>query len=276
MTEGKLIIQQAILSPSVGFMAPLSDGTRDEQAELTTVVRNLGDTDIVLNATRLEVIRSRTLKIQGGTSAADVLQDTIGDSSPIVVRAGQTARVTFGDLINLEGVISAVEREDNLDEATLIGGLPWPAINGRQYVDRFSFLMSRLYGSQAALRATYFTRDYQTAATIEIPLKKSAGYFYNGEVFDRKTGRHVFQPLPAYDAFLGGYLKQKEIWVPGFKIREPEHRCIDMISDASVPGGWTSREVRCGNKNAESASTPQSVKGRIDGSQLVNHISNLE
>jgi hypothetical protein len=59
--------------------------------------------------------------------------------------------------------------------------------------------------------------------------------------------------------FLGGYFKQKEQWVPGFKAKEPERRCVDFSPDASVPGGWASREVRCENKSPESVLTPQRV-----------------
>jgi hypothetical protein len=109
----------------------------------------------------------------------------------------------LGSLINLAGIISAVEQYDNLDAAVLHNDFAFPTVRDRSSVDRFSQLMSTLYGNHTALRVTYFARDYQTVATIDIPIKKSADFFYNGEIFDRKTGRHTFQPLPAYDAFFG-------------------------------------------------------------------------
>lgn len=141
--------------------------------------------------------------------------------------------------------LRAIEDENNLDNATLVPGVKPDRANGKEYVDRMIELMSRLYGKNTVLRVTYFSRDYQSVASIDIPIGKGTDFFYKGESFDRKTKRQTFQPLLAYDAFLGGYLKRKEIWVPGFKIRQAATRCINVTPDATVPGGLRYHDGDC-------------------------------
>jgi hypothetical protein len=243
--RGQIVIQQAWLAPSLAFMSPQYDGSLDEQAVLTTIVRNLTADDLILTAARLEIVGKTTLALKGNILAEGVLHAAIGDTRPIKVEAGQSAKIILGDTIILPDIISGIERDNNMDTAMLVYGISPPRINGRQYVDRMSQLMSRLYGKSTIIRVTYFTNDYRPVARLDLPIDKGADLFYNGETFDVKTQRHAFRPLLAYDAFLGGYLKQKELWVRGFKIREPPARCIDAIPDSTVPGGMRYRDDDC-------------------------------
>jgi len=252
-------------------MAPEENEGRNEQAELTTVVRNLSGEDLVLDAARLQIIGSSAMKVQGGIVSKDVLKDTIGDTNPIVVKAGRIANVTLGDTIVLPGIIRAIEMNDNLDAATLVPAMSPPRVNGDEYVNRFSQLMSDLYGKNTIIRITFFTRDYQTVASINIHIDKGTDFFYEGEEFDRKTARHTFRPLLAYDAFLGRYLKQKEVWIPGFKIREAPRSCIDVIRDAGVPGGWRYKERRCGNDDSSPPDTSLTPTTSTDHAASVTH-----
>jgi hypothetical protein len=243
--RGQLVIQQAWLEPSPGFMSPLYDGTLDEQAVLTTIVRNLTADDLVMTAARIEIVGKTTLALQGNILAEGVLHAAIGNTRPIKVEAGQSAKIILGDTIILPKIISSIEQDNNMNMAMLVPGPSPPRINGSEYVDWMGRLMSRLYGKSTIIRVTYFINDYRPVARIDVPIDKGVDVLYNGEDFDVKTQKHAFRPLLAYDAFLGGYLKQKEIWVPGFKIQEPRVRCIDAIADSTVPGGMRYRNGDC-------------------------------
>lgn len=243
--RGQIVIQQAWLEPSPGFMSRQYDGSPDEQAVLTTIVRNLTADDLILTAARLEIVGKTNLALKGNILAENVLHAAIGDTRPTKVEAGQSAKIILGDMIVLPDIISGIEQDNNMNTAMLVYGISPPRINGSQYVDRMGKLMSRLYGKSTIIRVTYFINDYRPVARIDLPIGKGVDFLYNGETFDVKTKRHAFRPLLAYDAFLGGYLKQKELWVRGFKIREPPVRCIDAIPDSTVSGGMRYRDADC-------------------------------
>lgn len=67
-------------------------------------------------------------------------------------------------------------------------------------------------------------------------------FFYRGEAVDEK-GRIHYAPRMAYDAFLGEYLQVREKWEPGFYINNPPTRVIEVVPDATVPGGMRYRDL---------------------------------
>lgn len=240
-----VMISEAWLSPAPGFMSRQIDQRLCELASLTTSVRNLTNKPIIVNAVRLEVIGRTHLKKKGEMSGEGILQPSVGDTHPITIPPGQTVKIQFSETLNLDGIIDAIERNDNLDNAFVQNSITPPRINGDEYVKQFSWLMESLYGKETQLRVTYFTGDYRTVAKIAIPISDGTDFFYHGESGDRNTGRIAYRPLLAYDAFLGEYLKNKEIWIPGFKIRKTPVRCVNLIPNANVPGGLEYHDIEC-------------------------------
>lgn len=246
-----LMVSETWLSPAPGFMSRLPDQHLDEQVVLTTVVRNLTSEPVIVNAVRLEILGRTHLRKKGMMGGEGVLQPTVGDTTPITILPAQTVQIQFGETLNLDGIIDAIEREDNLDNAFVQDSITPPRINGDEYIKRFSKLMESLYGKETQLRVTYFTGDYRTVAKITIPISDGTNFFYHGESVNRNTGRITYRPLLAYDAFLGKYLKDKEIWVPGFKIREAPVRCINIIPNSNIPGGLEYHDADCKQKRSE-------------------------
>ena len=249
-----LMISETWLSPAPGFMSRQVDQRFSELAVLTTVVRNLTNKPIIVNAVRLEILGRTHLRKKGGFGGIGVLQPSVGNTKPITIPPDQTVKIQFGETLSLDGIIDAIERNDNLDNAFVQDSITPPRINGDEYVKRFSKLMESLYGKSTQLRVTYFTGDYRTVAKITIPISDGTDFFYHGESINRNTGRVTYRPLLAYDAFLGEYLKNKEVWVPGFKIRETPVRCINVIPNANVPGGFEYHDVDCKQRGNEKVS----------------------
>lgn len=251
----RLVVQQAWLIPTPGFMAPTLNGKRDEQAALTIVVRNLADHDLLINSARLEVFGAKAIAVKGGMIGGDALSSAIGGTNPIRIEAGATRMITLGETIELPNIINGIEGLIDVEGVMVIDELVPPRSNGARYIEDISQLMSGLYGKGAFLRASLFTGDYKLVARFDIPLAKGSDFFYKGERFDGKLKRHTYQPMLAYDAFLGCYLKQREVWVVGFKIKETPKRCIQVMSDSSVPGGLLYSEASC--NQSEQKPTPK-------------------
>jgi len=245
VSRGRLVIQEVWLVPTIGFMSPTPKGSRNEHVSMTAVVRNLTDKDVLINATTLEIHRSRRIEVQPSLSGVGVIGHSINDNVPIRIEAGKTGRITLGDTLNLPDIINGVENSIELADVMVMDELDPPRSNGAEYVEKVGQLISKMYGKNARLTASFFTGDYQVVARFDIPLDKGVDFFYRGERFDRKLKRQVFQPLLAYDAFLGCYLKQKERWVVGFKIHETPRQCIDVVPDPGVSGGQRYRDAVC-------------------------------
>lgn len=238
-----LFVTEAWLSPALGFEA--WRGESKERAELTTVVRNLSNEVLLITAVKLDIIGHTTLKKAGWMTGEHILQTRAAGTEPIAVLPGGSSEISFAETLGLEGITAEIEHNDNLDDALILDDIKPPRINGTQYVERFSRIMEARYGKDTRLRVTYFVGDYRPIAQVSIPIANGTDFFYHGEATDKKTGKVSYQPRLAYDAFLGQYLKQKEIWVPGFHIRETPTHCIDVIPDASTPGGLDYQNADC-------------------------------
>lgn len=243
--RGKLVIKNAWLVPAPGFMSKSPDGSANEQAVFVAVVKNLSPDSIVINAAKLEISGKTVLSLNGFSDGVGIIGPHVGNGSSISIGPGQTAKISFSQTVALGGIIEEIENSIKTDEVMIIEQADPPRSNGFEYVTGIARIMSKLYGSNTYLRATFYTEDYFPLAKFRIPINTGADLFYNGEVMESRTKKPVFRPKLAYDAFLGGYLKQKELWVPGFKIRETPKRCIDAIPDMNVPGGFRYSDVKC-------------------------------
>lgn len=241
--RAKVVIKNAWLRPSLGFMLPKLPQL-NEMVVLTVVLRNLSDRDVLLNAARLELVGARGAYLRGSQQGGGVLQRYIGDTSPIRIAAGKTAEITFGDAITFPGLIEKIETSIDTSKVMVIDELTPPRSNGDEFTEQLANLIAANYGKNAFLRASLFTEDYQLVQSFKIPLGKTASFFYDGERAD-KGGRYVFEPLISYDAFLGCYLKLKELYLPGFTIAETPTTCIDVTPDETSPTGYRSQPSEC-------------------------------
>ncbi|MBB3291880.1 hypothetical protein FHT39_000519 [Mitsuaria sp. BK045] len=240
----KVVIRNAWLRPSPAFFFPPVSHS-NEIGILSLVLRNLSERDVVLTAGRLEVVGAKGAVLQGSYFGEGALHSSIGSTSPIRVAAGKTAEVTLGDSIAFPGLLERIEKAIDTSKVMVIDDLKPPRSSGSEYIDQLARLMADTYGKNAYLRVSLFTEDYQLFQSFRIPLGKGVSFFYKGERINKATGRHVFEPLLAYDAFLGCYLKWKEVYVPDFAIAKTPTRCISAIPDASAPLRYRYEEREC-------------------------------
>ena len=251
--RAKVVIKNAWLRPSPGFMVPRTSHS-NEIAFLTVVLRNLSDKDILLTSAKLEVVGATGATLQGRYFGDGVLQPSIGDTTPIRIPAGDIAQITFGDSIAFPGLLASIEKSIDTSQIMVIEGLKPPRSNGDEFSEQLAGLIAESYGKNAFLRASVFTEDYQLLEAFKIPLGKSSSFSYDGERVNKKTGRHVFEPLIAYDAFLGCYLKLKALYFPDFKIAETPTTCLEGIPDDTKPFGYRYQQGEC---RAEKKSAPE-------------------
>ena len=242
--RAKVVIKNAWLRPSPAFFLPRASHS-NEIAMLTLVLRNLSEKDVVLTAGKIEVVGAKGVVLQGGYFGEGALHPTVGNTSPIRIAAGQTAEVTFGDSIAFPGLLEKIEESIDTSKIMVIDALKPPRSNGTEYVEQLASLMADTYGKNAYLRASLFTEDYQLLQSFRIPLGRGVSFFYEGERNTNAARRPVFEPLLAYDAFLGCYLKLKEMYVPDFKIAKTPTRCIAAIPDDSAPLRYRYEDREC-------------------------------
>lgn len=244
-SKGRLVVQQAWLIPTIAFMALLGSDRRNEHVALSMVLRNLTDADVSISAGRLEILGPAAMSIQGDMVGVGVLGERIASTDPIRIEAGKSATVTFGSTIDLPGIIAGIESTVDVTGVMVFEeAIPVRSTN-KGDVEAISALMARRYGRNTVIRASLYARDYHLLARFDLPVANGVDRHYQGEQDDKRSHRHVFRPLLAYDALLGCYLKQRERYVTGFKIRETPRRCIDAIPDADVPGGMRYRDSIC-------------------------------
>lgn len=137
---------------------------------------------------------------------------------------------------------SRLRKNRELDTAYIIPEISPVRINGDMYVNWFVEQMGLLYGTQAKLRVTLYEGDYKPIASLSLPLAQGVDFFYHGEAVDQK-GNVQYAPRLAYDAFLGQYLKIREDMEPGFRIKRPPARVIEVTPDPTVWGKQRYRDI---------------------------------
>lgn len=239
----RLFVAEAWLSPTEMFGQPNSGKqTVNEQVYISVRVTNITAAPILLTSAKWEIVQARNLS-KGGASyfSKNLLWPVISMSKPIKIDAGEQVDVEFAEGLELNGMASRIRKNRELDTAYTLPGNP-TRINGDQYVNWFAEQMGLLYGDKAKLRLTLYEGDYKPAASVLVPLTQGVDFFYHGEAVDQK-GNVQYAPRLAYDALLGQYLKMREKMEPGFSIKTPPTRVIEVIPDPTVWGKQKYRDL---------------------------------
>ncbi len=237
----RLFVMEAWLSPSPMFGRPsVGKYSINEQAYVSLRVRNISGVPVLLTAAKLEVANARNLTKGGGNYSSESLWPAQSMNQPITISPGKDRIISFAEGLVLKGMAIRIRENVSLDTAHTVPTTPL-RINGKEYVEWFAKQMSLLYGVKARLHLSLYEGDYKLLAQLSVPLAQGEDFFYRSEVVDKK-GHLRYEPRLAYDAFLGEYLKMREIWEPGFRINIPPTRMIEAIPDATVPGGMRYRD----------------------------------
>lgn len=239
----RLFVSEAWLSPSPIFGQPVV-GKRsvNEQAYVSLRVTNITTAPLLLTAAKLEILGTRSLSKGGGIHASkDSLWPVLSQNQPVMIAPGEQAVVRIAEGLELNGIAARLRANRSLDTAYTVPTTPL-RINGDEYVAWLAKQMALLYGAKAQLQLTLYEGDYKVVASLSIPLAQGVDFFYRGEAADEK-GRIHYAPRMAYDAFLGQYLQVREKWEPGFYINNPPTRVIEVVPDATVPGGMRYRDL---------------------------------
>lgn len=240
------MVLEARLTPSLGFFSDENkfQGLQNEQAQISLTVRNLQPTTVLLTAATFDIQGARGLRKSSALRGKDVLAPLISLSTPILIPPGKDVNFFIAESILLRGIIKKIESELSLDDAVVIDPESGILANG-EYTNQFRNLLSELYGKNARLDVVLYEGDYHPIAKFELRFSSGGDLFSESEGKSAKSNRLVYKPVLRLDTFLGGYLKSKELWKPPFHRKMAKTRCVNVETDASVPGGNRVTEGDC-------------------------------
>lgn len=234
----KLMVLEARLTPSLVFFSGENkfQGLQNEQAQISLTVRNLQPTSVLLTAATFDIRGAEGLRKGSALRGKDVLAPLISLSTPILISPGKDVNFAIAESIVLRGIIKKIENELGLDDAVVIDSESGILAN-REYKNKFRDSLNELYGKNARLDVVLYEGDYHPITKFELRFSSGGDLFSESEGKSTKSNRLVYKPVLRIDTFLGGYLKSKELWSPTFRRKMAKIRCVNVETDASVPGG---------------------------------------